>query len=359
MKQILEYTFWNNTVKDYLITLAVMLAIIGFVRFVRTIALKKLKQLAVQTDSMLDDLLLQLFEKSILPIINVGALFAASHYLTLPPKVDRILYATIAVLLTFFVARLIVAAIKTALDHYLEKQENAEEKKRQVRSLLMIVKIFVWLLALLFLFSNLGYDITAIVTGLGIGGIAIALAAQTILGDLFSYFVIFFDRPFEIGDFITVDDKRGTVEYIGLKTTRIRSLTGEMLVVSNTNLTNSRVHNFKKMERRRIVFTLGVTYQTPAEKLRQIPSIIKDAIENTPGTTFDRAHFSAFADFSLNFEVVYFIDDADIKVYMDAHQQINLSIYQAFEQQGIEFAYPTQTIYLETGQHTPQVAGGA
>jgi len=194
--------------------------------------------------------------------------------------------------------------------------------------------------------DNLGFNISAIVAGLGIGGIAIALAAQAILGDLFSYFVIFFDRPFEVGDFITVQDKVGTVEYTGIKTTRVRALSGEQLVFSNTDLTNSRIHNFKKMQERRVVFKLGVIYQTPASQLEQIPKIVRGIIEKHNDVRFDRGHFATFGDFSLNFEFVYFIIGSDYVKYMDTQQSINLEVYREFENRKIEFAYPTQTLFV-------------
>ncbi|MCZ7615125.1 MAG: mechanosensitive ion channel family protein [Ignavibacteriaceae bacterium] len=172
--------------------------------------------------------------------------------------------------------------------------------------------------------DNLGFDISAVIAGLGIGGIAIALAAQTILGDLFSYFVIFFDRPFEVGDFITVQDKSGTVEYTGIKTTRLRSLSGEQLVFSNHDLTNSRIHNYKKMERRRVVFTLRVIYQTTAEQIESIPKLVREIIESQQDVAFDRGHFASYGDFSLNFEFVYFVLEADYNKYMNIQQAINI-----------------------------------
>lgn len=350
MKEILQRVYWGNPLQDYLIALLVMFLIISAVRLFRKLALQRLRQLSQKTDTVWDDLLVRLLDKSVLPLLNVLALYAASHYLTLPERVNRYFNMAMAVLVTFFVIRLLVAAIQQSLNAYLDKQENAEEKKKQVRSFMVIVKILIWLIGILFLFDNLGFDITAVITGLGIGGIAIALAAQTILGDLFSYFVIFFDRPFEIGDFVVVDDKRGTVEYIGLKTTRIRSLTGEQLVISNTNLTNSRLHNFKLLERRRIVMNLGVTYGTPSEKLQRIPGMIRQIIEAVPQTTFDRAHFATYGPYSLQFEVVYFIETQDYMVYMDAQQTINLAIYDAFAAEGISFAYPTQQILLSREQ---------
>ncbi|MEE9594372.1 MAG: mechanosensitive ion channel family protein, partial [Candidatus Hydrothermarchaeales archaeon] len=209
-----------------------------------------------------------------------------------------------------------------------------------------VIKVFIWGFGVIFLLDNLGFEISTVVAGLGIGGIAVALAAQAVLGDLFSYFAIMIDRPFEIGDFIIVGDYLGTVEHVGIKTTRIRSLGGEQLVFSNTDLTNSRVRNYKRMEKRRVLFTMGVTYQTSHEKLKEIPTVIRDIIENISDTVFDRAHFSSYGDFSLVFEVAYYVASGDYKKYMDIQQEINLKIKEEFEKRGIEFAYPTQTVYL-------------
>jgi small-conductance mechanosensitive channel len=248
---------------------------------------------------------------------------------------------------TFFVIRLITSIISYLVENFTRSQQDAETKRKQARGIVVIVNIIVWVIGIVFLIDNLGYDITTLVAGLGIGGIAIALAAQAVLGDLFSYFVIFFDKPFEIGDFIIIGDKMGTVEYIGIKTTRIRALSGEQLIVSNTDLTNSRVQNYKRMETRRVVFSIGVLYETPAEKLKQIPSLIKEIIERQPELTFDRVHFSSFESSSLKFEIVYFVASADYNLYMDKQQLINLGIFEEFEKENIEFAYPTQKIYVD------------
>jgi small-conductance mechanosensitive channel len=273
-------------------------------------------------------------------------LYSAIHYLNLSERVSNVVhYATVAVI-AFFAVRIITRTITLSLQTYVRKQENGDEKIKQMRGIIVVINAIVWALGLVFLFDNLGYNVTAIITGLGIGGIAIALAAQNILGDLFNYFVIFFDRPFEIGDFVQVDDKLGIVENIGVKTTRLKTLRGEQLVFANTDLTNARLHNFKKLTARRVVFPIGVVYETPYEKVKAIPGILKKIIESEPKVRYDRAHFAAFGDFSLNFEIVYYIDSADYNEYMDAHQNINLNIMQAFANQGIEFAYPTQTIIL-------------
>ena len=194
--------------------------------------------------------------------------------------------------------------------------------------------------------DNLGFNISTLIAGLGITGIAVALAAQALLGDLFSYFVIFFDKPFEIGDFVVFENNSGSIEKIGIKTTRVRSLSGEQLIVSNSKLTNSLVHNYKRMEKRRVVFNIGVTYQTTAEQLKAIPEIVKNIIAKNEYAQFDRGHFQSFGDSSLKFEFVYFILTADYTIYMDVQQNINLEIYEEFGKRGIEFAYPTQTVFL-------------
>jgi small-conductance mechanosensitive channel len=252
----------------------------------------------------------------------------------------------VTVAITFYVIRIISSFIKYLFDRGLSKRERNGSREKQSKGILLIIQLFLWLTGALFLVDNLGYDITTLVAGLGIGGIAIALAAQTVLGDLFSYLVIFFDKPFEIGDFIIVEEKMGTVEYIGIKTTRIRSLSGEQIICSNTDLTNSRVHNYKRMRERRVVFSFGVTYDTSPENLQIIPQISRKIIEEVGDTRFDRAHFKSFGNFSLDFEVVYYVLSDDFNLYMDKQQDINLRIFEFFQNQGIEFAFPTQTVLL-------------
>ena len=204
----------------------------------------------------------------------------------------------------------------------------------------------IWALALLFGLDQLGFDVTALVAGLGIGGIAVALAVQNILGDLFASAAIVLDKPFMVGDFIVVGTNAGTVEKVGLKTTRVRSLSGEQLVFTNAQLLNSQIRNFKRMQERRIAFSIGVTYETPLEKLRQIPAWLKAAVESRPQARFDRAHFKEYAEFSLAFEIVYYVLSADYAVYMDRQQAINLALFEKFAAEGVAFAYPTRTLYI-------------
>jgi small-conductance mechanosensitive channel len=346
MKEFLNQSYFGNTIETYLVALGILIGSIILIKIFKSIVLYRLKKWADKTETTLDDFLIKGIEKSIVPLLYYGAFYAGITSLTLNAQTKRIIEIVSLVLLTFFIVRFISSTIMFTLTYFIKKQERGEEKARQLRGMTVLINIFVWVLGIVFLMDNLGFNISAVVAGLGIGGIAIALAAQAILGDLFSYFVIFFDRPFEIGDLINVGDKTGTVEYTGIKTTRIRALSGEQLVFSNTDLTNSRIHNFKKMQERRVVFKLGVIYQTPAAQLEQIPKILRGIIEKHNDVRFDRGHFATYGDFSLNFEFVYFIIGSDYVKYMDTQQSINLEVYREFENRKIEFAYPTQTLFV-------------
>ena len=346
MQELLNQIYFGNTIKVYLIALGIFVGCILLIKIAEKIVLYRLRKWADKTETTLDDFLIKGIEKSVVPLLYYGALYIAITSLTLDDKTKNIVEIVSLVLLTFFIVRFISSTIMFTLTHFIKRQERGEEKARQLRGMTVLINIFVWAIGVVFLMDNLGFDISAVIAGLGIGGIAIALAAQAILGDLFSYFVIFFDRPFEVGDFITVQDKVGTVEYTGIKTTRVRAITGEQLVFSNTDLTNSRVHNFKKMEERRVLFRLGVVYQTSAAKLEEIPKIVKEIIEKHNDVRFDRGHFATYGDFSLNFEFVYYIIGSEYVKYMDTQQSINMKIYKEFENRGIEFAYPTQTLFI-------------
>ena len=346
MQEILSHSILGNSIAGYLSSLGVFVGgmVIGHV--FRRYVLSRLKKWADSTSTSIDDLLVKTIEKSLVPAFYFGVLYIALHTLTLAPDFERGLSIAAIVLITVLVVRSVISAVDYALESHLKKSVDPTGGERQLKGIRGLLNFVIWTIALVFLLDNLGVKISAVVTGLGIGGIAVALAAQAVLGDLFSYFVIFFDKPFKIGDFIIVGDKMGVVEHIGIKTTRLRALSGEQLIFSNTDLTNSRVHNYKKMERRRVVFNLGVIYQTPGEKLKAIPRMVRSIIEKQNDATFDRGHFASYGDFSLNFEFVYYVTGADYNTYMDIQQAINLNIFEVFEKQSIEFAYPSQTIFM-------------
>jgi small-conductance mechanosensitive channel len=208
-------------------------------------------------------------------------------------------------------------------------------------------QVALWSLVLLLALDQLNFDITALVAGLGIGGVAMALAVQSVLSDLFASLSIVLDKPFTVGDFIVVDNLRGTVERVGIKTTRLRSLDGELLVFSNTDLLKSRIRNFKRMFDRRVEFTIGLVYQTPLEKLRLVPQWLGEIVKAQARTRLDRAHFKQYGDSALVFEIVYYVLDPDHGVYMDVHQAINLAIFERFAREGVEFAHPTHTVQFK------------
>lgn len=285
------------------------------------------------------------FRRVVLPLLYAAAVYIALRSLSLPPLGNRILEGIAAAVVTILVIRAAAFGITGSVKKYVEKTGREQDEKR-IKPFLALVNFVLWIIGAIFLLDNLGFNISAVVAGLGVSGIAVAIAAQGILGDLFNYFVIFFDHPFELGDFIIFNDKLGTVEKIGIKTTRIRALSGEQLVVSNSDLTGSRVHNYKRMQERRVVFTIGVTYQTPAEQLEGIPVLIREIIEANGEARFDRSHFRNYGDFALIFESVYYVLTPDYAKYMDIQQEINLAIYRAFEERGIEFAYPTSKVIV-------------
>lgn len=275
------------------------------------------------------------------------ALFIGSRFLELAESVSAwTLKATfIATLLQFglWLSAGVIKSIKT------KRQRDLEESPEGVAAmdlLSFIARVAIWSIVLLAIMDNMGVNITTMIAGLGVGGIAVALAAQNILGDLFASLSIVLDKPFVVGDFLIIGDFLGSVEKVGIKTTRLRSLSGEQLVFSNNDLLNSRIRNYGRLYERRIVFSIGVTYQTPAEKLRTIPEILREAVEAQDDVRFDRAHFKQYGDFALIFEVVYYVLSPEYGRYMDIQQAINLRIFDEFESRDIEFAYPTQTLYV-------------
>ena len=346
MQEIYDYSVLGNTILSYLTALAVfiggMVAVYAFKRYV----LVRLKIWAESTTTSIDDLLVNAIDKALAPFLYICAFYIALHTLVLSTEFRSGMRIAAIVLLTVLAVRAVTSAVNFGLRSYLKKTDNLERGEKQIKGIRGLINIVIWAIALVFLLDNLGVKISAVVAGLGIGGVAVALAAQAILGDLFGYFVIFFDKPFEIGDFIVVGDKMGEVEMVGIKTTRLRAIGGEQLVFSNKDLTDSRVHNFKKMQKRRVVFKLGVIYQTPAEKLKAIPQMVRNIIEKQNDATFDRGHFASFGDSSLDFEFVYYVTGADYAKYMDIQQAINLSVFETFEREKIEFAYPSQTLFV-------------
>ncbi len=222
----------------------------------------------------------------------------------------------------------------------------------------IMVRLVIWTVMLLSILANLGVDITAMIASLGVGGIAIALAVQTLLSDMFASMSIGIDKPFEIGDFVVFGEVAGTIEHIGLKTTRIRALSGEQIVCANAELLAQTLHNYKRMDTRRIVFTFGISPHTPTDKVREVSAQVKNIIDNADKTQFDRAHFFAFNESQLTFEVVHIMQTADYNQYMDVQQEINLQLLQSLRDMDVHLAFPIRRVEFNGGSLPEiQVAG--
>lgn len=347
--ELLDTVYWGNSVRAYLVALAVVLGIVIGVRIAVYLLVKRVAKLAARTTTTFDDTVIRVLgaTKSFLTLLV--ALYAGSLALVLPGDTSGKLriVAVIAVLTQIGVWS--SSALAATVVRLREKKIAAGDTSGLgvIAMVGLFGRIFAWAIVFILMLDNLGVDITALVAGLGIGGIAVALALQSVLSDAFASVAIMLDRPFEVGDTIQVADMVGTVEHVGIKTTRLRSLNGEQMVFSNNDLLGSRVRNYKRMLERRSLFVLGVTYQTPVDALEKIPSVVKQIIEKEERTRFDRAHFKAFGASSLDVEVVYFVTSPEYLVFMDIQQRVNLEILRQLTALGVDFAYPTQTIYAQ------------
>jgi small-conductance mechanosensitive channel len=299
--------------------------------------------------------------RTTLPFILLLSVFGGLANYGVEGRSAVLLHKLVTIALFWQAGLWVSTALVAWLDH--RRSVTLSEDKAVAGSIGIIrfvARVAVWTMVLLLTLDNLGVDITALVAGLGISGIAVALALQNVLGDLLASLSIALDQPFVLGDFLIVGEHLGSVEYIGIKSTRLRSLTGEQIVMSNADLLASRLRNYGRMYERRVTFTLGVTYETPRDKLREIAPLLRTIVEAQQGVRFDRAHFAAYGPYSLDFEVVYHVLSPDFGRHMDAKQAINFRIHEAFESLGVEFAYPTQTVWLPGGAAArAQMAGAA
>ncbi|MGD2069155.1 MAG: mechanosensitive ion channel family protein [Gemmatimonadota bacterium] len=345
-----ERLFWENTPLQWLSAAGVALLVVVGLQLVITLLVRRSRGLAARTGSQIDDLLVDLLSRTKVLFVILVALWVAGRALSLTPGARDALRSLLVLGFLLQVGFWGTAFIRYGLERYRRKQLEVDPGGAMALGALhFLAQAVLWTMVVLTALANLGVDITAFVASLGLGGIAVALALQNVLSDLFASLSIVLDKPFVIGDFIIVGDMMGTVENVGLKTTRVRSLSGEQLVFSNSDLLSSRIRNYKRMQERRAVFSFGVVYGTPAEKLERIPEIVREAIEARENTRFDRSHFKEYGASSLDFETVYYMTVPDFNAYMDTQQAINLRLYEAFREQGIDFAFPTRTVHLDRG----------
>ncbi len=346
--EFLQTEIAANSLQAWLISAAIAVTVFLVMGIIRFIGVKQFSRLDKRNDVPIWPILLVVVRQTKWIFILLLALFIGSSVIEMPGR-SREIFTTIVIVALLVQAGLWgAAALQEMVEQYRRQQLAKDPAKVTTLNVLNFIGRFIlWSIVLLLVLDNLGVNITALVAGLGVGGIAVALAVQTILGDLFASLSIVLDKPFVVGDFLIVGDLLGSVEHVGLKTTRLRSLSGEQLVFSNSDLLNSRIRNYGRMFERRVSFNIGVTYQTPREKLIKIPEIIREAVERQDKTRFDRSHFKEYGDFALVYESVYYVLGPDYNVYMDIQQAINLYIHEHFEHEGIEFAFPTQTIFMQ------------
>jgi small-conductance mechanosensitive channel len=354
------YVFLNNTTGHWLAALGVALAVMLGLELVKRVLVRHLGVIAARTETRLDDIAVAALESTKFVVLAILGLYAGTAMLDLAPAVRLVVTRTAIVTGLVQAAIWGNSALRDWLQQYYENRSTDPARATSAAAVGFIARMVLWIVILLMILENLGVNITTLVASLGIGGIAVALAVQNILGDLFASLSIVLDKPFVIGDFIVVDKYLGSIEYVGLKTTRIRALSGEQLVVSNADLLKSRIQNMARMTRRRAVFSVGVTYDTPTAKLRSIPAMLTEIVKSQEPVTFDRAHFSGMTGSSLNFEVVYWVETPDYARFMDIQQEIYLQLIDRFAEHGIEFAFPTQTLYLKNdGEDAAAQAGTA
>ncbi|MBN3036838.1 MAG: mechanosensitive ion channel family protein [Candidatus Diapherotrites archaeon] len=337
---LLTTSVLGNLVAYYVIALCVFVATFLSIYVFRERVIRKLKAVANRTKTDVDDVLVSVVESLPWWSYMLLATAVSMMFIRLPGWLQQVPAITVMMIGAFYATKAIMAFIS----HYVDKSAGADMHAANLAK--TGVKIVLWLIVIVFILSNLGYDLSSIIAGLGIGGVAVALAVQNILEDVFSAFSIYFDKPFRVGDFIAFDSYSGTVKKIGIKSTRIQTLQGQELIVSNKDLLGSRINNYRRMKSRRVEFNFGVTYDTPQNKLEKIHGIVADVFKNVERATLKSVHFTKFGDYSLGFTVVYFIDSNDYDVYMDVQQAVNLGIKERFGKASIEMAFPTQTVFL-------------
>jgi small-conductance mechanosensitive channel len=341
-------TVWGLSLTNIALALAAALFAYLAMTLGLRFALSRLEALAARTHITADDTFVAVLRNTSRWLLTLVALLIGLGMLELPLRWQGRVGQLWFVVVALQVALWLNMAIGLGLQRHLMRQgpSGATPVSASATLLSWGLRTLLWSVALLAMLSNLGVNVTAFIASLGVGGIAIALAAQNILGDLFASMAIAIDKPFEVGDFITMDGVAGTVEMVGVKTTRIRSLGGEQVVLSNTELLKKTVSNYKRLQERRIVFTFGVTYDTTAEQAEAIPGIVQRAVQASERLRFDRAHFKAFGESSLDYEVVYIVLVPEFGIYMDEQQRINLALMRELEALGVGFAFPTRTLHV-------------
>lgn len=356
-----ETTFADVPLWSLCVALAAAVATYAAILVVLHLLTRRANVWATQSHSGMALTLVDVLEGTSRTLMLVVALLVGATLLDLPgrweSRLSQLWFVAVALQMGLWGMR----AIGIGVRRYVDRHSSTGMTQVSASATLMSwgLRTLLWSVVLLAILSNVGVNITAFIASLGVGGIAVALAVQNILGDLFASLAIAVDKPFEVGDFIVVGSVSGTVQVIGLKTTRIRSLQGEQVVMSNTDLLKQTISNYRLLEERRIVFSFGVTYDTTPEQAEAIPAVVRKLVESHENLRFDRAHFKAFGASSLDYEVVYIVKDPAYGVYMDMQQSLNLGLMRELKALGVEFAFPTQTVHIASLPAAPALAAPA
>lgn len=345
--EMLDYEFFGNSLRAWLAAFGIFLLVWLALLALRSVVRKRLLGSVGNNSPVALQIAHSAVVKTALWFHLLIALYAASRFLAPGRWTEELVPRIVTVGLVVQLGLWATAAMTKFWTLRRARQLAADPSTVAALDLVgFLMRLVVWTAVLLLLLDNLGINVTTLIAGLGVGGIAVALAAQNVLGDLFSSLSIVLDKPFVVGDFIAVGDFLGSVEHVGLKTTRLRSLSGEQVVFSNSDLLNSRIRNYGRMFERRIVSSLRVTYQTSPAQLRRVAAIIREIVEAQEKVRFDRAHFQGFGEFAFTFEFVYYVLTPEYNYYMDVQQSINLAIIDKLAAERVELALPTRTVLV-------------
>ncbi len=360
VREYLTNVWFGNPVGAWLLAAGVFAAVVAILLLVKQLVIGRFFRLAGRTSNEVDDIIVELLKRTRISVLMVLALAAVALTLLILAPPVRTAIKFIAVIALFFQAMSWGNAIISFwVEHYAARRGMTRGSSAgTVGALVVLARVALFIVLFLFALDNLGFAIAPLIAGLGIGGIAVALAVQNILGDLFAALSIVVDKPFAVGDFIVIDTHMGTVEHIGLKSTRIRALSGEQIIIGNADLLKARINNFQRMVERRAVFVIAVSYDITPAALQQVPTIIREAVMRQPRTRFDRSHLRSYSAAAIDFETVYWVLTPDYNAYMDIQQAINLELFTRFRDAGIMFAHTVRTTtYAATPAVIAEVKG--
>jgi small-conductance mechanosensitive channel len=334
--EVLNKVYWGNALFDYLVAIFFFLIIILVLVIFKEIFLAELKRLAQKTKIKFDDLIISVLDAIGWPLYTLISFYLSFSFLYISPIVWNYISGLFFILFVYYIAKIVQIIIQYCVKRAIVRDEaDGHIDSPALWFLGKSLKVLIWIGVIAIILRHFGYNITALIAGLGITGIAIAFALQNVLTDIFASFSIYIDKPFKIGDFISIGDEMGEVKSIGVKSTRLQSLKGEELIISNKQLTEARIHNYGRMKKRRTSFLIGISYETPHKKLEKIPGIIEKVLKKIKGVEIDRIYLKELGMYNLSFEVAFFFNSTDYNDFAKARETVNLGIIKAFEKDKI------------------------